>query len=184
MKPNHFPITEIPPEVCDPEDEGCGRVLVYEMGIHALRRMHWWCAKGIPGPKDWRKRCPFPPKEPWQPIPVELKIPIGEMGHENPCGWLAPDGKFYGCNFEHHESLASHLLKFFFNEVSYRADTLREKGWVYIGKHGIYTADKTALTKKQKEVLTDLYLAGKQDAKAKKSQLIKHLEWDVEDWEK
>lgn len=71
-------------------------------------------------------------------------------------GWLAPDGKFYPCEFFEHYELAEQLALLYYNEDS--ADRgLEVRGWAHIqdtGEMRLYGGKE--LTSAQKNTIMDI----------------------------
>ena len=89
----------------------------------------------------------------------EFHQPQAEVAKQS-AAWIAPDGMFYPCRYNEHDSLATRLSVWFYDVLSGTA-LLEEKRWIrletsgainYLGKY------KNRLTQAQMNTLSDLLL--------------------------
>jgi hypothetical protein len=77
-------------------------------------------------------------------------------------GWLAPDGRFFTCAYNGHDSLASILLAHEYGQVGNCVERLHEHGWLRIHvsgftmRHPIYNQP---FTQAQIDTMSDLSMA-------------------------
>jgi hypothetical protein len=94
--------------------------------------------------------------------------PVLDERMESPCGWLLPDGKYYGCGSMEHIGLAATLLK---DQVPRGKDAEKhaeDLGWckVTVGAGGLYVHGRK-LTARQRTKLFDYGEVHKRDMKKK-----------------
>ena len=94
----------------------------------------------------------------WKPMPDKL-TGVGATG------WLAPDGKFYGCRPYVHIRLGDALAEYFMvvkrEDWSRSSQDLEKEGWAHVGTHGVYwrTDDRNrSATQAQRDVLWDWFV--------------------------
>ena len=63
-----------------------------------------------------------------------MPLPKPERGYQSECGWIAPDGDFFGCNYGQHIWLASQLGKTEWQ--------LEKAGWVKVSSEYILMGEK------------------------------------------
>jgi hypothetical protein len=91
--------------------------------------------------------CPEPPpQEPEQKVPPPL--PEKDWSHNWTCGWLTPEGDFYGCEYSGHQALCEKL-----GLDSYQ---IERRGWIkYQRREWIGYFGKDPITQKQIDALWD-----------------------------
>lgn len=96
-------------------------------------------------------------------------------------GWLAPDGRYYPCEWAAHTLLAQELIKLDYPEqerVSYNAadDFLVQRGWHRVGLEGNIDSgfQGRIFSESQKSTLRELLTISKGQTQ---EQLLKDLDW-------
>jgi hypothetical protein len=52
-------------------------------------------------------------------------------------GWIAPNGNFYSCRSQEHDSLAKHLSAIWYDDINSPVDRLEKEGWIRLFDDGM-----------------------------------------------
>ena len=169
-------MTSLPRRFC-PE---CEKPFEGTVVIYGLTGEHWECHEVRITVGNELKEDIFDSK--WKPVPDKLE-------GLDACGWLAPDGKFYGCRPYVHIALGDALDEYFYERNSddpWRrhgsSAHLEEIGWGHITNYGFSLRNHDRArepTQAQLDTLWDWYVSVKDQLDENDKDLC-ILKWDFE----
>nr|WP_325260128.1 hypothetical protein [uncultured Oscillibacter sp.] len=102
-----------------------------------------------------------------------VDVPIEKKKPETKYGWIAPDGRFFGCEYSQHTSLARKIV----GEIQHVFDPerhLEELGWAKVFK-GMADRERYAIGMGEGKKLTDVQLRTVQEMGLDNAYGISHL---------